>query len=827
MHYLRILLVCLFSSPLGLLANHDSTIDSLTAILKNRNIDNSSKLDIIFKLDDADDKDAIVYLIEALRIAHEMKDFKKVGNIHQRIGMRYDAQLKYDSAIVEYTQAEMFFEKEKLLKEKAIVINLRGISYEYKSDYKQALTQYYKSLRIFQDIQDTIGIGNQMLNIGLINQYQNNDSIAEVCFLQAISLFRKKNYTYGIGAALNNLGIHYKKKNDFKRALSNYKLVLDIDKSLNDSISMSYTLNNLGSVYESIGDYHKAYSYYTQSASIKLLRNDIASYTNTLNNMGSSLIGIGQYDKAKIILDSSQKLILQYGIYNNLAELYLNLHRYAISKSDYKLALDYYKSYVDVKDSIIKAETNYEIDRLREQYEIDNLNKELGLKKKIIEEQKYRKQLYKGVIIILLLIAVYFLYLVLNRKQLNKQLKDKNKDVEERNILLEDKNKEVLAERDIANNALKVKEQFLSVMSHEIRTPLNAITSMIYILAQSKLNEEQKSYAKILQDSADNLLALTNDVLDLSKIESGSIKIVYVPINLKQIVENIYKLYEVKAIEKGIQLDLKFDTNIVKELMGDPIRLNQVLSNLVSNAIKFTNKGVVIIKVNLIADIDNSYEIQFEIEDTGIGIAPEKQQLIFESFEQAEYNTTRKYGGTGLGLSISKKILELLHSKINVVSELNVGSTFSFIIKLPHLGTFNEGNESFTSEKGLENLRVLLVEDNKVNVFVIKKIFENWGVNLFVALNGKHAINMLLDVQPNIVLMDINMPEMDGYEAAAEILKQLPNLPIIALSATYLKEESIQQKMKDCGMKDFMMKPFNPDELKMKLLKYSNQETLT
>lgn len=823
MRNLIILLIVLCINPFGLTAENHSIVDSLTSILKQKQADDISRIDIIYQLDDANAEGAIQYLHDALNIALNHKAFDEAAKIHQRIAMRFDSQLKYDSAILEYTYAEMFYEKEQLLKEKAIVINQRGISYENKSDYKRALADYYKSLKIFQSINDTIGMGNEILNIGLINQYQNNDSIAEAYFLKSIAYFRKMNYQFGIGAALNNLGIHYKKKKEYTRALSNYAMVLEIDRTLNDSVSMSYTLNNIGSVYESLGDYKKALSHYTQSASLKLLNKDIASFTNTLNNMGSALIGLGRYDEAKLILDSSLKLILQYGIYSNLAELYLNLHQYALAKKDYNNALSYYKSYVEVKDSVIKAETDFEIEKLREQYEIEHLNEELDLKQQFIEEQKFRKQLYKGVIICLLLLAVYFLYLIVNRKQLNKQLKEKNKDVEERNKLLEEKNKEILAERDRANSALKVKEQFLSVMSHEIRTPLNAITSMIYILAQSKLDNEQKSYTKILQNSVENLLALTNDVLDLSKIEAGSIKVVYVPINLKLIVENIFKLYQVKAKEKGIQLYLYFDPNIVQELLGDPIRLNQVLSNLVSNAVKFTNKGSVNINVKLISDINNAYEIQFEITDTGIGIAPEKQQLIFESFEQAEYNTTRKYGGTGLGLSISKKLLELYHSKINLVSELNVGSTFSFNIKLPYTHSLIKENEShFPIDKSLKNLKVLLVEDNKINVFVIQKIFEKWGVSLFVAVNGKQAISMAKEVQPDIVLMDINMPEMDGYEAATEIMKVLPELPIIALSATYLKDESVQQKLKACGMQDYMMKPFNPEELRMKLLKYAH-----
>lgn len=380
---------------------------------------------------------------------------------------------------------------------------------------------------------------------------------------------------------------------------------------------------------------------------------------------------------------------------------------------------------------------------------------------------------------------------------------------------------ELISAKEQALQLSRAKDMFISVMSHEIRTPLNAVIGMSRLLIDNDPLESQKENLDILKFSAENLMTLINDVLDFTKIETGNIELEKADVNLREMVHRVVSSMQYRANECNIYLKETVDEALPEFIIADSARLVQVLLNLVNNAIKFTNKGGVTIDLKVLDETSSNIRIRFAVSDTGIGIATDKLGTIFESFKQAEADTTRKYGGTGLGLAISKRLVELYDSRINVDSVLGQGSTFWFII------TFNKSkhNTNTTNDKmeaGLR-LKILVVDDNQINRILVNKVLQKWGVQADFAENGQEAVDKIVgNMNYDVVLMDVHMPVMGGMEAT-EIIRAkedayFQQLPIIALTASLLSSEVNQ--MNAAGMNDFILKPFDPKTLFEKLSRY-------
>lgn len=394
---------------------------------------------------------------------------------------------------------------------------------------------------------------------------------------------------------------------------------------------------------------------------------------------------------------------------------------------------------------------------------------------------------------------------------LNKEI-DSKKEFEDQLFLAKEN-----AEK--ANNA---KSDFLSVMSHEIRTPLNAIIGLIYIMEKENSFASFEENIDVLKHSAQNLYLLINDILDFNKIEAGKIDIEHIPFDFHELVTQIGKSLEVKSQENSNIIEINIDKDFTSNIISDPLRLGQIITNLVSNAIKFTKNGLVQVKVHQIEKTNDISKFVVQVIDNGIGIEREKFEQIFQQFEQAEKSTTRKFGGTGLGLIISKKLLQLLNSEINLQSEIGVGSTFSFVLEVPYFTNSSDLNNNVLyhdyKEENLEGMHVLLVEDNLINVKVAEKILSHWNVKVDIALNGLLATQKFKVDKYDVILMDLAMPIMDGYEATSIIRGKDTAIPIIALTASasygYLEKAML------IGIDEYIIKPFNPKELNLKLRKY-------
>lgn len=366
-----------------------------------------------------------------------------------------------------------------------------------------------------------------------------------------------------------------------------------------------------------------------------------------------------------------------------------------------------------------------------------------------------------------------------------------------------------------AQQGLKAKSEFLSTMSHEIRTPLNSVVGMAHLLQRSKPRPDQKEHLDVLMFSAANLLSIVNNILDYNKIEAGKISIEKINMDLPAICRNIVSGLRNLANEKMIELQVEIDERLTQKVIGDPTRTSQVINNLLHNAVKFTKEGRVLLSVKADKFVNGFVTITITVRDTGIGIPIEKQHLIFERFTQADSSTSRSFGGTGLGLSISKKILEMQGSELKLKSKPGEGSEFYFT---QTFGISDEKTETSTDTvrdipeeiKSLQDVGILLVEDNPLNVLVAQTFLERCGASIDVAVNGAEALSKFDASRHRLILMDLDMPVMDGYEATRRLRLQGETLPVIALTASLPKE--VESDVYAAGLTDIIVKPFDPDD---------------
>ena len=382
---------------------------------------------------------------------------------------------------------------------------------------------------------------------------------------------------------------------------------------------------------------------------------------------------------------------------------------------------------------------------------------------------------------------------------------------------------QLLKSKEAAETGRRIKETFLANMSHELRTPVNGIIGIAQLLQKTAVDDQQAAMLELLETSSQSLLGVINDVLDISKMEAGKFSIVRSVNNLHKMVNSVYKLLKFKADEKMIDFLLEIDPQVPEFLLFDSLRLNQILMNLISNAIKFTDRGSVKLTVSLQQKLNDKVKIKFMVEDSGIGIAQDKLNRIFDSFEQAEDDTANRYGGTGLGLTIVKRLAELKEGYLTYSSQLGKGTVFNFsnwytIAEKPKDKSTGIKIKPTTFRSFL-NTRILIAEDNMVNQFILSKILADWNVSVEMVDNGRKVIEKLEQEDFDLILMDTHMPEMNGYQAAKAIRLNFEepkrSIPIISLSAASLDHE--QQEAITAGMNDVLAKPFQPHELHEKL----------
>nr|WP_167964379.1 response regulator [Saonia flava] len=562
---------------------------------------------------------------------------------------------------------------------------------------------------------------------------------------------------------------------------------------------------------------------------------DLEKYDNASKNYNSLLVNNDIYEKEFLATQAYlglarmnlKKDSLEIGVQNGLNALNLaeknNFHQEVRESNQYlsdayekmkryDLALVYNKKLKALTDSIfsiekIRGETKTAA-QIKDDFQTEEIARQ-DLKIKELSESQSRSEI-TAILTSAFLTIISLLAVSLYR---NNQIKLKTND------LLHTKNKELQTARDKAVSAMEAKTNFLSTVSHELRTPLYAVTGLTHLLLEENPSESQKEHLKALKFSGDYLLNFINDILQINKIDADKLEILQVDFNLKKILTDVIDALTQSAKENKTKLILDYDEDIPANLLSDPIKLSQIFINLVGNAIKFTKNGTVTITAKLLNQVDDNTTLYFEIKDTGIGITDEKQQNIFDSFEQGSIQINREYGGTGLGLTIVKSLLGLFNSKIQLKSVFGKGSSFFFELNVKSKTNSEEVNTlqlgNLEKAHDLKGLHILIVEDNKINQVITKKMLTKKEITCDIANNGNEAIELVEKNKYDAILMDIHMPGISGEEATIQIRTFDKTTPIIALTAISL-DDSLES-FYAAGCNDVVTKPFKPEVFYQKI----------
>lgn len=712
--------------------------------------------------------------------------------------------------------------------EQAILYNILARYHYTNSDFPKALFLFRKTIQAYEakGITDQFPYMMAIAFTGSIHSKIGNYEEAERYMLKALALFQSLDgYADEIGSSYIDLAMLYQSQKDNKKAVRFIEKAMTFMKGREDCRPcmmkakwVKASIDNLtGNYLAALQELLEAEDHYRNATS----RADLWNRCRFFSTLGTTYLGLGQTQKA---IESAQTGLgfANGNLFASLGNLEVLYQAYE-AQGNYQKTLDYYRSFTATQDSIVQLRNSQEVTRLEleNQFQQQRLADSLQLAEQTyLQELAYQAQIseQKTTRNILIGLAALTILLLLG-------LASRLRYTRKAQATLQEKNRIIESEKEKAQASEHAKHQFLANMSHEIRTPMNAIKGMTDILLRREPQAQQLSYLNAIKESSNSLLVIINDILDISKIEAGKIDLEHIPFSLAEVIQNVITITQFKAEEKGLLLQTDIPENMPSSVQGDPTRLHQVLLNLVGNAIKFTEKGVVTIqlKTNLV-EKENQVLAHFCVSDTGVGIGADRLEKIFETFEQAYSDTSRKFGGTGLGLSISKKLVEIQQGKIWAESQKGKGSKFYFSIP------FEMGSQTKDAiatpelansySETLKAIKVLLVEDNQFNAIVAQEELEDAveDVVVEVAENGVIAVEKATHTDFDIILMDVQMPVMNGYEATKAI-RNLSNgksqIPIIAMTANVMKEEI--ERCYETGMNDFIGKPFDIDDLLAKI----------
>lgn len=676
-----------------------------------------------------------------------------------------------------------------------------------------------------------------------LKSYKYLESIeAALVLLEQAKNFNDLLYSYH---AHNILGNNFSDINDTLNARQHYQDALENALKLDNDTLLITAYNSLGNVYSEdknttqIGiDYYNKVILLAKEAN---LRDRLLPPTA---NIAWTYLDNGKFAEAKPFLDSSMELLGKNGTPLRNSQIYTLMGRYYVGMGNLEKAKPFFEETIILtqKDSLILeasivykeyADLLYKEKRFQEAY--NALEKHEKYKDLIFEKEKLKQirdanvkfnvsqyqedlqiaqneQLYKDEIIeksrekmtVLVLSAIVMLIILLALFTISRSRRKLNKE-------LSCKNKELIEAKEEAERLSILKTQFFSTISHELRTPLYGVIGLTSILLEDKSLVKHENDLKSLKFSADYLLALINDVLQMNKMESNLLKLEELPFNLKTLMQSIVKSFEFTRLQNKNNIHLSIDPEIVYNLIGDPVRLSQILMNLVGNAMKFTERGNIWIKSELVESNEENVRVNFEVKDDGLGIPESKQQIIFEEFSQLK-SANYDYQGTGLGLPIVKKLLTLFNSEIQLDSAEGKGSTFSFEISFQKAELTNNLNSNGETDLNLletkgDGKHILVVDDNRINQVVTQRILEQKLFTCDISDNGMDAVKKVRNNKYHLVLMDLNMPGITGLEATRRIREFDADIPVIALTAVEIEE--VRQEIFDAGMNDFIVKPYD------------------
>ena len=660
-------------------------------------------------------------------------------------------------------------------------------------EYDSSMAMSEEAIKYFEVLEDEKGIADAKYNIGGIYYKTDNFHLGLVYLIDCLTTYRKFNDYHNEARVEKSLGTIYEYFGDRKNAIKSYEDSVESARKAGDTNLESNAYNPLSGVYLKLNDPQKAMELIERAIGMKKKTGDIRGLAFSLYGRAKVYSHNKQYDKAERDFERSiaihQEMNERLGLgmaYCKFATMYVQMGKFERAKQILTTCLELSEKYNIV---IIKFKCNNLF------YRIYKLENDPVKALKYLEQYLEQKEA---------VINTQTLKVIENYELLSKM------DSLEREARVQLEKAEIIEKKNLAEQAAAVKQEFLSTMSHEIRTPLNAVITIASLLGD-KVNKKEKQFVDSLKFAANNLLLIINDILDFTKLETGKAYLELRPTNFSQLFESIKNTYQSLAKEKGLELFLRIESNVSESYALDETKLSQIIGNLITNAIKFTETGQIDIRVEKIATRGSIDTLRFKIVDTGTGIANNHLKSIFESFSQPKSIKTRKQGGSGLGLAIVKKLVELHGSHIEVMSAVGQGSVFYFNLDLKQ--SDDPGKVSITQSGLLKEKTVLLAEDNMINAMVAMKLLSNWKMKAEHVTNGLLALEKSRLKTYDFILMDIHMPEMDGFEATKSIRDEKgynSTIPIFALTADITAEHQEEYMIYFNG---FLRKPIEINKL--------------
>ncbi|RMG83848.1 MAG: response regulator [Bacteroidetes bacterium] len=777
-------------------------------------------------------------------------------------------------------------------RQKAKTLHTIGQIYQKKYDYTNAMKSFVEALRIWNDLGDEAGMAASKNQIGTVFFLQENYTQAEENLTEALEIWNKLQQPAGAAQCHKSLGDVYLAREIYGKALEHYRQALDLNLQVENIEEAAKIANHIGTVSSNLGDYDGALVYFNMCRDLHSSLEDLPKIAEDANHIALTLIARGAYEEAleenQMALELRQQLNDPYGIaesYKNLGVIYTRLGNKTQAATylqkaveilkklepkpgtpelfrdisdayadlgKYKEAYQNHLAFSESRSAVFNQEKAKALLDLTTKYESEF---EAEKQKRTIEllemENAVDKKVRYFLFAVLALIASLLLSMFLSykRKQKDNQLlRAKNEEIEAKNAEIDKKNLELqkindsldvlnrklvteMAERESIEKSSFARDRFLATMSHEMRTPINIIIGLTHLLLEENPREDQIEHLRTLQFSANNLVVFINDVLDFSKIEAGKLDLESREFAPRKLMDEVQTRFASQAQKQGVKMDFSMDKKIPEKLLGDPARLNQIISNLLTTSLKYT-EGEGAIRVNL--DIEEltrkQASLRLTIRDNGRKIEPEKIEQMFRSYSRTSNDIFEGYGSNDLTLAITKRLVDLQNGKISVNADHDEeGNRFTVILpfKIPAITATEKpaAKDKNTPRQRPDNFdhlagnKILLVEDNKINQLVVAKMLRKLHMEVVTADDGLKALEALEKESFDLILMDIQMPNMDGYRATAEIRKHPdPNvreIPIIALTASAFLTE--KEKAKLFGMNDHVGKPFAPEELLEKI----------